>query len=133
MMNDDEMDEMMEGSHMEETMESDNEAMMEEGSNMMEGDSMMGEVKEFKVSGSNFKFDVSEIQVKKGDKVRIVFTSASGFHDWVVDEFNARTKQLQAGETDTIEFVADQAGTFEYYCSVGKHRQMGMVGTLIVE
>ena len=90
-------------------------------------------VKEFTVNGGNFTFDPAEITVKKGDTVRIVFNNKEGFHDWVLDEFNAKTKQLDAGGSETIEFVADQAGTFEYYCSVGQHRQMGMVGNLIVE
>ncbi len=92
-----------------------------------------GDVKEFTVAGQNFSFDVKEMRVKKGDKVRIVFKNEAGFHDWVLDEFNAKTKQIQAGETDTVEFTADKVGTFEYYCSVGSHRQMGMVGNLIVE
>ncbi len=90
-------------------------------------------VKTFEVAGTNFKYSVEEIRVKKGDTVRIVFTSESGFHDWVVDEFDARTKQLQAPGSETIEFVADEVGEFEYYCSVGQHRANGMVGTLIVE
>lgn len=90
-------------------------------------------VKEFTVAGNDFSFDVKEMRVKKGDTVRITFENKEGFHDWVVDEFSARTKQLKAGETETIEFVASQAGEFEYYCSVGQHRQNGMVGMLIVE
>ena len=90
-------------------------------------------VKEFNVDGSNFKFSVAEMKVNKGDTVKVIFNNVEGMHDWVVDEFNARTKQIQAGESETITFVADQTGTFEYYCSVGKHRQMGMVGNLIVE
>ncbi len=98
------------------------------------GTAEKGTIKEFAVTGKNFSFNPSEIKVKKGDTVRITFTSVGGFHDWVVDEFeNAETKQLQSGQSDTIEFVADKAGTFEYYCSVGNHRQMGMVGNLIVE
>lgn len=90
-------------------------------------------VKEFAVDGTPFKFSLNEIKVKKGDTVRIVFTNVQGSHDWVIDEFNARTKILPAGQTETIEFVADKTGTFEYYCSVGTHRQMGMKGNLIVE
>ena len=82
---------------------------------------------------SNFAFSMNEIKVQQGDTVKIVFQNNDGFHDWVVDEFNARTKQINAGATDTVEFVADKAGTFEYYCSVGKHRELGMKGNLIVE
>ncbi|MEK7531058.1 MAG: cupredoxin domain-containing protein [Patescibacteria group bacterium] len=91
-----------------------------------------GAVKEFVVTATNFSFDVSTMSVKKGDRVRIVFKNSTGQHDWVVDEFSARTKVTNGGESETIEFVADKAGSFEYYCSVGKHRQMGMKGTLTV-
>jgi plastocyanin len=90
-------------------------------------------VVEVTVVGTNMVFDVKEIRVKKGDTVRVTFKNEEGFHDWVIDEFNAKTKQIGAGKEETVEFVADQTGTFEYYCSVGKHRENGMVGTLIVE
>lgn len=92
-----------------------------------------GEVKEFALSAANFRFSESEIRVKRGDRVRIVFTNVEGMHDWVIDEFNSRTDVISAGESQTVEFVADKAGTFEYYCSVGNHRAMGMKGSLIVE
>lgn len=92
-----------------------------------------GAVKEFTITGSNFSFDPKEIKVKKGDTVKILFKNADGFHDWRVDEFNAATKKIKGGEQDSVQFVADKAGTFEYYCSVGEHRKMGMKGNLIVE
>jgi plastocyanin len=90
-------------------------------------------VREFNLSAKPFEFSQKEIRVKKGDKVRINLTIAAGFHDWAIDEFNAKTRQMGAGESDSVEFTADKIGTFEYYCSVGNHRQMGMVGNLIVE
>lgn len=137
--------------------------MMEDGTLMrndamagMEGMGSMGEVQEqarqaqleaeasmnmeidanakvFEVRGENFAFDVQEIRVKQGDTVTINFESTDGFHDWVVDEFDARTQQVRPGTPTSVTFVADQAGTFEYYCSVGSHRANGMVGTLVVE
>ncbi|MFA5135771.1 MAG: plastocyanin/azurin family copper-binding protein [Patescibacteria group bacterium] len=87
----------------------------------------------FSVEGTPYSFTPDEIKVKRGDLVRIEFTSVNGLHDWVIDEYNARTAQLNTGQSETIEFIADKTGTFEYYCSVGNHRQMGMVGNLIVE
>ncbi len=103
---------------------------------MVGGDAVMpensGNVQSFTVNGSEFAYDINEITVKKGDTVEIVFNNREGFHDWVLDEFNAQTAQLAEGESETITFVADKTGTFEYYCSVGKHRQMGMVGILTV-
>ena len=89
--------------------------------------------KTFTVIGKNFSFSPTEIKVRKGDRVKIVFQNSGGTHDWVIDEFNARTPQIKSGETSTIEFVADKVGQFEYYCSVGTHRAMGMKGALIVE
>lgn len=93
-----------------------------------------GEVKEIAVSTTNFKFTPSEIRVRPGDTVRVTLTNNGNIpHDFRVDEFNAATEVIQGGQTDTVEFVASEAGMFEYYCSVGNHRQIGMVGKLIVE
>lgn len=89
--------------------------------------------KAFTVTGANFSFDPKEITVKKGDIVKITFKNTEGFHDWNLDEFNAHSKKVKANEEDTITFTADKTGTFEYYCSVGSHRAMGMKGNLIVQ
>ncbi len=90
-------------------------------------------VVEFTVTGKGFLFDPKEIKVKKGDTVRITFVNAEGFHDWKLEGYNVGTKQIAAGKTEVVEFTADKAGTFEYYCSVGQHRQNGMKGNLIVQ
>lgn len=92
----------------------------------------LGAVKEFTLEGTSFAFSKKELKVKKGDTVKIIFNNKEGFHDWVIDEFSANTKKIGAGQSDTIQFVADKVGTFEYYCSVGSHRANGMKGNLIV-
>ncbi|MFZ2555589.1 MAG: cupredoxin domain-containing protein [Minisyncoccia bacterium] len=89
--------------------------------------------KEFTVTGKNFSFSPGNLTVKKGDRVKITFVNDAGTHDLVVDGYEARTQIIKGGARETIEFVADKAGSFEYYCSVGSHRQMGMKGTLIVQ
>ena len=90
-------------------------------------------VKEFTVVGSSFAFSPSTISVNKGDKVRIIYKNSGGFHDFKIDEFNVATKKINSGEQDIVEFIANKAGSFPYYCSVGTHRAMGMVGTLTVK
>jgi cytochrome c oxidase subunit 2 len=85
------------------------------------------------VEGGNYFFKPNEIRVKKGQKVTIIFTNAGGIHDFVIDEFNVRTQPIPGGQTATISFTPDKTGSFEFYCSVANHRQMGMKGTLIVE
>ncbi len=90
-------------------------------------------VKTFTVTGTNFAFAPTTMSVNKGDKVRIAFKNAGGFHDFRIDEFAVATKTLSAGQEETIEFTANKTGSFEYYCSVGNHRAMGMKGTLTVK
>ena len=87
----------------------------------------------FDVNGGSFYFKPNEIHVKLGDTVKINFKNDGGFHDFKIDEFNVATKQIKTGETDTVTFVANKKGTFQYYCSVGNHRANGMKGSLIVE
>lgn len=95
--------------------------------------------KVFVLTGENFLFREGSVEnpdlvVNQGDLVRIEFTSTQGFHDWVVDEFNAATQKVSDTDGLTyVEFVASNRGTFEYYCSVGSHRANGMKGNLIVQ
>jgi len=89
------------------------------------------------MTGGNYWFEVEgqrnpTITVKQGDRVRIEFESVDGFHDVVIDRFGA-SAQVSTGGRTSLEFVASETGTFEYYCSVGSHRERGMVGQLIVE
>ncbi|MBN2566520.1 hypothetical protein JXB02_00370 [Candidatus Woesearchaeota archaeon] len=51
----------------------------------------------------------------------------------MVDEFGARTEQVGAGQTASVEFVADTPGESEHYCSVGQHQARGMRDRFIVE
>lgn len=85
------------------------------------------------VHGGSFYFTPSEIRVKKGDNVKVVFTNDGGVHSFLLDAFGVKMDPIKLGETKIVVFVADKAGTFEYYCGVGEHRQMGQKGTLIVE
>ncbi len=85
------------------------------------------------VEASNFKFNIDTIIVKKGEKMKLVFKNLEGMHDFRVDELGIKTKIFRDKGEEVVEFTADKVGTFEFYCSVEEHRQMGMVGTLVVE
>jgi plastocyanin len=89
-------------------------------------------VKEITVTNERLVFFPSEIRVNVGDTVRLTFENGGGRHDWVLDEFDAATEVIRAGQSQTIEFVASEAGEFEFYCSVPGHRQAGMFGSFIV-
>jgi len=77
-------------------------------------------------------FSLNEIRVKKGDMVKIRVTNTNGSHDFSLDEYGIK-RLTPLNQQVTIEFKADQAGTFKYYCSMPGHRAMGQEGTLIVE
>ncbi len=117
----------------EENNETSVETNMETTTNIVVPEVNINSEKVFIVGGDNFKFDLTEMRVKKGDTVKITFTNNKGTHDLLIDEYKVNTGILAAGESKTVEFVADKTGTFEFYCSVGQHRQMGMKGNLIVE
>lgn len=90
------------------------------------------QIKEINVEAGSFYFKPSEIAVKKGDKVKVTMRAVSLMHDFTIDELNVKMPIVKNGDTGTIEFTADRAGTFEYYCSVGEHRQNGQAGKLVV-
>src|SRR3989344_2274784 len=82
------------------------------------------------LESADFSYSQKEIRVKVGQKVKIFMISKDMMHDFNIDELGVRLTITKAGETNTIEFTADNAGTYEYYCSVGQHRENGQVGTL---
>ena len=88
---------------------------------------------EFTLDSFNYGYSEDELVVQEGDTVTINLTSSEGIHDWVLDEFDVASEQISADGETSVTFVADAAGEYEYYCSVGNHRAQGMVGTLIVE
>jgi plastocyanin len=85
------------------------------------------------ITGGNYSFSQTEIKVKVGQPVKIKFTNNEGFHDFIIDELNINSGKLTAGQSKEISFTPTTVGSYEYYCSVGNHRAMGMVGKLIVE
>ena len=88
--------------------------------------------KSFTIRESSFKFDVTQITVNKGDTVKITMINDGGTHNVAFPDFNTRTT-INGGGSQTITFVADKTGTFQYYCEVGGHKGLGMFGTLTVQ
>lgn len=65
-------------------------------------------------------FDPWKIEVNKGDKVTIYLTNieqtTDELHGFGLNEYNINVV-VDPGETKTIEFVADKAGVYPYYCT----------------
>jgi len=88
---------------------------------------------EIKVTAKKYEFDPNPIRVKKGDHVKLVITALDHDHGFKLDAFHI-DQLLKKGEATTVEFTADQAGTFPFQCShlcgMG-HKKMK--GELVVE
>jgi len=39
-------------------------------------------------------------------------------HNLNIDEFNVHTKDLGYFQSESVTFLADKTGTFDYYCSI---------------
>lgn len=92
--------------------------------------------KSFNVDAFSFGYSSSTLNVSPGDVVTINLTNSGGKHDWVVDEISgAATAIINGGQTDSITFTVPQSAagkTYNFYCSVGNHRALGMQGDLVV-
>lgn len=92
-----------------------------------------GETKEFSMIARQWEFDPPVITVNEGDTVRLIIRSVDVTHGIAIPQFGIN-RQLMAGQTTTIQFVADKAGTYTFFCSVfcgAGHSEMK--GTLIVQ
>lgn len=79
----------------------------------------------------NPQYSLKEIVVNKGDRVRIKITVTSGMHDFKIDEYDVYA-DTQLNKESVVEFTADKAGEFIYYCTKPGHRANGHWGTLKV-
>jgi nitrosocyanin len=83
----------------------------------LNNEAFVGEVKEFNVVAYRWGFEPSVISVNKGDKVRITATSRDVPHGFAIDEYGINL-YLDGLRPKTVEFIADKAGTFIFYCNV---------------
>lgn len=77
------------------------------------------------------QFSLKEITVNKGDSVRIKITNTKGTHAFKLDEFSVFA-DTPLNQEIVVEFTADKAGEFVYYCTKPGHQANGHWGTLKV-
>jgi cytochrome c oxidase subunit 2 len=91
------------------------------------------DVRTIDVTASRFQFEPATIPVAQGETVRLRLRSSDRSHAFAIKAFRVKALIPGGGETITVEFVADQAGTFAFtcseYCGTGHSR---MKGTLVV-
>jgi len=77
------------------------------------------------------QYSLKEITVNQGERVRIKITVTKGSHDFKIDEYGVYA-DTQLNQEAVVEFTADKAGEFIYYCTKPGHRANGQWGTLKV-
>jgi cytochrome c oxidase subunit 2 len=90
-------------------------------------------VREIRMTAKKYEYNPSAIQVRQGERVRLIIKALDRKHGFQIKKFGIKT-ELEKGEETVVEFVADKAGTFQFKCSkwcgFGHGR---MRGTLVVE
>jgi cytochrome c oxidase subunit II len=90
-------------------------------------------VHEIPMKAKKYEFSPSSIHVKKGEHVKLLITAVDHDHGFKLPAFDIQ-QDLKEGETTTIEFTADKAGTFRFACShVCGFGHRGMKAELVVE
>lgn len=91
------------------------------------GNVVKEQVREFKLDATRFQYSPDRIEVNKGDKIRIIINNIDTIHGIRIPDFNVK-------DENSVEFIADKRGEFDFYCTVfcgGQHREMR--GKLIVK
>ena len=96
-------------------------------------------------------FEPEAIVLQRGEEVRIVLDNDGEIlHNLKIDDLEAELIESRStgpltgaddqlfvgaddGQQGTLIFVPQQSGEFTFYCTLERHRQLGMEGTVIVE
>jgi heme/copper-type cytochrome/quinol oxidase subunit 2 len=78
------------------------------------------------------QFEPDRIEVTQNDLVRITLKSETQPRSFAIDAYRI-SKRVAGGQTITFEFLANQPGTFSYYCNLTSVEACKeMRGTLVV-
>jgi uncharacterized cupredoxin-like copper-binding protein len=92
------------------------------------------EAQKITVVGTEFTFSPSTLTLKKGQPVELTFENSGKLpHNLTIPGLNVKTKTIQPGQQDMIQFTPDKTGQFAFMCTVPGHADKGMKGTLMVQ
>ena len=79
-----------------------------------------GTVREYTIIAKKdmWTFDPDFIEVEQGDKVILTIVNEDNYDHGIALDFYGISQRIPALETIKIEFTANKAGDFPYYCSV---------------
>ena len=84
----------------------------------------------------DFKFNPSDQSVKSGDLTFNLTNDGQAPHSLEIEDVNGQDQEIEGdvapGESGTLQ-VNLPPGTYEFYCPVGNHKEMGMEGEITVK
>ena len=88
--------------------------------------------REFTVTARDYRFAPNRLEVMQDDLVKVTVQSADHAYSLTIDEYRV-SRRVPAGGTTTLEFRADQTGTFTFYSNLTNDaRHTKMSGQLVV-
>jgi uncharacterized cupredoxin-like copper-binding protein len=88
------------------------------------------------LTATDFKFDPSEPSVKSGNVTFNLKNDGQVTHSLEIEDVNGEDKELEGdvspGSNGTLA-VNLKPGTYEFYCPIDSHKQMGMTGEITVK
>jgi heme/copper-type cytochrome/quinol oxidase subunit 2 len=88
--------------------------------------------REFTLTARDFHFSPDRIEVGQDDLVKLTVQSADVAYSFTIKEYRV-SRRIPAGGSTTVEFRADQPGTFAFYSDMTSDpRHAQMRGQLVV-
>jgi plastocyanin len=88
------------------------------------------------LTATDFKFDPSDPSVKSGNVTFNLKNDGQVTHSLEIEDVNGEDKELEGdvspGSNGTLT-VDLKPGTYEFYCPIDNHKQMGMTGEITVK
>lgn len=80
----------------------------------------------FQVDITQAKMEPQEINVKRGDTVKLYIHAVDYNHDFQMPALGI-SKKIDRGEVETVEFIAGLQGSFEYKCMMNCAQVKGVL------
>jgi uncharacterized cupredoxin-like copper-binding protein len=99
---------------------------------VLAGCSSEPETKVVTLLAEDIEWSTNLIEAEVGQPIELTITNTGALdHDFEIAELDLNIL-LAPGQRETITFVVDEAGTYEYICNIPGHQDAGMVGELVI-
>ena len=86
-----------------------------------------------KLEALDIEWSETALSAQAGQPITVVVENKGVLdHNFVIEELGIEV-HLQPGDKEEVTFVVDEAGTYQYLCTIPGHLDAGMLGTLTIE